>query len=131
MSFSTDLFAFLTADETLAGLIATRLYPDVMPATNAWPGCSMVYKGINGLKEQSNDGDSNLRRQSVQFDVYSRSREDIGTVMDRLSALLLPLKGSMGSTSVGAVFHVHDSSNFEPETRLFRGIVEFEFWHQT
>lgn len=131
MSFPTDLFSMVTGDATIAGLISTRMYPDLLPQADGLPGCSLVYKEVTATKEQSNDGDSHLRKATVQFDVYSTVREEIQPVLDALSALFLPFKGLMGETYVGAIFHVHDSKNYEPETRLFRGSVDFDFWHQT
>jgi hypothetical protein len=131
MSFASDLFSAVTGDATLAGLIGDRLFPDLLPQADGLASCSLVYKEVTAVKEQSNDGDSRLRKATVQFDVYSTVREEIQPVIDALCALFIPFKGMMGETPVGAIFHVHDSKNYEPETRLYRGSVDFDFWHQT
>jgi hypothetical protein len=131
MSFSSDLYAYVTADSTIASVIGTRLYPNLLPESSitAWPGASMVYKTVNASREQTHAGDSNLITKSVQFSIFSKTRADLSTVVDALCALFIPLKGAMGSSNVGAAFHVHDSDSFETETRLFHGVVEFEIWH--
>lgn len=131
MSFATDLFSFVTASAPVKAYIGTRLYQRVLPAISPWPGCSAVCRVITGVKEQSHDGDSHLKRSTVQFDIYSRKENEPGAVLEALNALFLPFRGTVGSTPVGSVLHVHDSDSYETETRLFRTSVDFEFWHQT
>lgn len=132
MSFESDLFTLVTSDATCSGIIGTRLYPNVLQqsAGASWPGCSCVYKTITGTYEQTHDSLPTLRRLRVQFDAYSRDAADVEAMVDALGALLMPLKSDMGSTHVRAVLHVNESGSYEQETRLSRGIVEFEFWYQ-
>lgn len=133
MSFSSDLFSFVTSAPTISAIIGNRLYPNILPQNSitAWPGPSATYNNVVATRTQSHDGDSNLRVESVQFSVFSKRKSDLESFTDALAALLIPLKGAMGSTQVKAVFHVQDSSSYETETRLFHGIVEFEIWHQS
>lgn len=129
MSLESDLRAYVIADATVAGLIGARMHPNVLPENGVFP--ATVYKRVMGITEQSHDGSSQLKHPHYQFDLYTRTKADIDTMLTALERLFLGYSGTMGATKVGAIHHVNDFDGYEPETRLYRGTAVFEIWHQT
>ena len=134
MSLDSALYDHLTADSTIAGLLATRLYPDAAPQDVARPYITYMVIATEGHSHMG--GGSAIARAEVQLDVWSNSALERRSICDALFDRLHGFRGAMGTEQL-AVRRVHfdgpSNSHERPtdgaEIGTYRGRCDVTIWH--
>lgn len=71
MTIDEQIYAFLTADPDVAALVATRVYPVLIPQEAALP--AVAYRRVDTPRTYSHDGYSGLARPRFQLDCVGES----------------------------------------------------------
>ncbi len=128
MSFYSALFTYLQTQAGLTNLVGIRMYPVRLPQKPTLP--ALVIEKIAKPRVYSQSGDSNLANPTYQFDCWAKTHEDAVALQAELDLALSGFKGTMETTEVGAAFILNVIDDFEPDTALYRQIVDVEFWHK-
>ena len=127
MSFYKALYTYLQTQADLTALVSTRMYPVRLPQKPTLP--ALVITKIAKPREYSHSGDSNLANPTYQFDCWAKTHQDAVALQAKLDLALTAFKGTMGDTDVGGTFITNVIDDEEPDTALYRQIVDVEFWH--
>lgn len=128
MSFYQDLYTYMQTQAGLTALVSTRMYPLKLPQNATVP--ALTYQKIARPREYSHSGDSNLANPTYQFDCWAKTHEAAVTVAVQVEAAFTGFSGTMGSETVYAAFISNVIDDIEPDTALYRQIVDVEFWHK-
>jgi hypothetical protein len=108
----------LTTDPRTADLVGQRVRPRRPTDGEDFP--SIAYSKISDPHDYTQDGDSGLRAPRVQFSCWARDPDTADLVAD---ALVDVLSGrSFGEVTF--TFVIDDRDDYEPETGLYRRIVD-------
>lgn len=111
-------YAELTTDPRTTGLIGDRVLPKKLDEDGEFP--QVVYHRISAPRQYSQAGDTGLVTARYQFDVWARDPDAADAAAD---ALIDVLSGrSFGGITF--TFIVNDRDDYEPETGLYRRIVD-------
>jgi Protein of unknown function (DUF3168) len=130
------IVALLKADSALAGLIAGRIYPVVLPPeTTAYP--CLTYQVITSSSDITIDR-TKASHKIIQFDAFSgpTPASSSGSYLDCksvLSAVGAVLDGYHGLLTDGTRVLFAQSTieidNFENDSRVYRCLCEYEFFY--
>lgn len=98
MILEEALYAYLTADDTVEGLIGTRLYPEMLPEGVQLP--AMAYQRISRDGIIAHDGPTGLASVRIQLTMQAASYLTLRTLADRVRVLLDGERQTMGSPGV-------------------------------
>lgn len=98
MILEEALYAYLTADDTVEGLIGTRLYPEMLPEGVQLP--AMAYQRISRDGIMAHDGPTGLASVRVQLTMQAASYLTLRTLADRVRVLFDGTRQTMGSPGV-------------------------------
>jgi hypothetical protein len=121
MSYQADIYAALAANATLAGLVATRIFPDVADGTAVAP--YIVYQVVSTAGETPHDGDRNLEFPLIQFSCWAQSKSSAIALASAVNTVL-DGKTLAGSSNVSLQFS-NQFGTYESETKLFGEILEY------
>lgn len=111
-----DLVSHLKSDSNVTDLIGSRLYPEVAPQNVAKP--YLTYKVVNNAELQSlNHREPYGERALIQIDCWADSFSSAVTTR-------AVVQDSMHSFDKKA-YNLYTMSDYEPETKLFRQIIQF------
>lgn len=123
LNLQDGLFDLITTEATIAAIIATRMYPIVLPTDCPMP--ALRYSFAGGMSEPTFDT-SGLQRVRVQFDCFGANQDD---AMQLRWALIRFLNGYSGELIDGTVLQlaqlIQQVDFFEQGPRQFRCMVEF------
>jgi hypothetical protein len=124
MSLESDLYAELSGDAGLTTLVGESIYPSHVSEGTATPFVvysTVFHEGIYHL-----DGDTDLTRARMQVDCYAEDP-------DTASSIALAVIAAIPET--GRPIHRSAHSNrdlgLDPDTRLFRRMLEFSIFHRS
>ena len=89
----SGLFAMLVADPTVAGSIATRLYPMILPDDVTLPAAT--YQRISTVTDQTLTSIVSLTTVRMQFDTWASSYTVAKQIADALNSVLEGFYGSL------------------------------------
>ncbi|MEW6223194.1 MAG: DUF3168 domain-containing protein [Chloroflexota bacterium] len=118
------LFAYLSG-RTAAG---DRIYPRRMPREPVFP--LVLYRRIDTARGLSHTGPDGLASPRIQLDVWAEDPDQADAVADELRVLLNGYRGAMGDVPVGLSRVVADLDDDEPNTGLYRRILDAEITHR-
>lgn len=99
----------------LSPVVDGRVYPQIVPLDNeSWPAISFNTISVNSNNTACGESDEDLR---VQVDIYSR---DPMEVLRLRAAVFVAIKDAIPGSS-----RITDFDAYEPETKMFRRILEF------
>ena len=129
MSFYQDLFTYMQTQSGLTNLVDVRMYPLKLPQAAIVP--ALTYQKIARPRVYSHSGDSHLANPTYQFSCWAKTFEASVALAVQVEAAFTGFSGTMGSETVyaGFISNVIDD-DIEPETALYRQIVDVEFWHK-
>ena len=116
----SKVMAALKADTSVAALVSTRIYPDLLP-----PGCTMPAVTITtmpGDRIFSAAGATELERARIQVDIYDEEKHVVWQVR---KAIQNAMNAATTFSATGGTPRV----GFMPETELYREILEFDVWN--
>lgn len=122
------LYTYLIAHAGLSALVGDRVYPLVAPQDATYP--LVVYQRISGIRIHSHSGPSGLASPRFQFSAWGESFSDAKNVAEQVRLALDGYAGTMGSLAVGACLIATELDQYEPDTGLYRTILDFFIWHE-
>lgn len=126
MMLEEALYAYLVNQTALTALVATRLYPEVIPQNSVLP--AIAYRRVSTLPITSRDGGGELRQVRMQFDVLAPDSKAVWQVTTVLEGALIGFKQTQGPR-VDVVFLDNRSDLYESETRNYRVSVDALVWY--
>ena len=122
MSFETDFYAAISVS-AVASLVGGRISPSHQSEGSVPP--YVVYTPIFNETRYDLDGPLNARKVRVQVDCYA---EDPDSVMAIAAAVVaaVPVTG----WPLHRTAHTEQDLGLEPDTRLFRRMLEFSIFHR-
>ncbi len=134
MTIETALFSELSTTAEVIAVVGTRIYPQVAPATVAYP--FIVYSVISSLPEHHAGGASDLTNVSLQIDVWAETVGELLTIVEVIRNDLDGFKGDMGTENldIRSCFLETRRTFEEPDPRgrkapVFRSDMDFSIWH--
>lgn len=121
MSYQSNIYSALTGNGTIAGLVSTRIFPDVADGSAAAP--FVVYQTITTGGETTHDGVRNIEFPLIQFSCWAISKANAIALASAVNAVL---DGNTiaGSSTVSFQFS-NQLGSYDPETKLFGEILEY------
>jgi hypothetical protein len=116
VNFDQALYSALRA---YAGLESIPIRPDVAAQGDAAP--YVVYTLIYNAPNWTLTGPSTLDNAHYQFDVYAADRQTAISIADLVTAAI-----TQSPVLTGVPLNV--TSGYEPETKLYRRMLEFSVW---
>jgi len=135
MSLEKGLRAILIADETVNGLVASRIYPQRRPTGSSLPAITYqtVFQEITeALAEQAG-----LRRSRVSFECTDDTYGDTKTLRNAVTAALIDYNGTISGEIIDSIrleAAVDIDEDLEPASGsvgVFRTILDFIVFHQS
>jgi hypothetical protein len=121
MSYQSDTYTALTGNATIAGIVATRIFPEVADGSAAAP--YIVYQTITTSGETTHDGVRNIEFPLIQFSCWATSK---GGAIALASAVNTVLDGNTISGSSNVSFQFSNQIGiYDPDTKLFGEILEY------
>ncbi len=118
MAIEEELVDLLTGDAGIAGVVAARVYPVVLPQNPALP--AIVYQEVRGLARAAADGDTGQRESRFLLSWWAMSFSAIKVGKGLMLGLLSGYSG--GNILRIEVDGIRD--DYDPETGRFRQLVE-------
>lgn len=122
------LFTFLTSLPSIAALVGDRVYPRRLPQTADFP--VIVYRRISTAGDLAHTGPSGILTPRIQLDVWAEDPDTADAVAEVLRRELDGYRGQMGDVPVGMVRIVNDVDDDQPNTGLFRRVLDAEIQHE-
>lgn len=111
------VYAILTGDATVSGLVSTRVYPVRAPQDVSYP--YVVYTPTNTTPTDTKDGVSPLDVIGVQVDVYDDNYDDMVTLAGAIRNALDRYSGTAGGQAVQRIRLVSEVSDQVPDLQIF------------
>ena len=129
----TAIFARLTGDTTISGLLAKRVYPHVAPKAATRP--YITYFVVGADHQHHLTAAAGLVAHRVQIDMWADTAAEAETLSEAVREALQGLYGTLvtGFTSRG-ISLASEFDNYEPpsdadETGIYRITHDYEIWH--
>lgn len=103
----------------LANLVGGRCYPLFVPESEKSPPPYIVYNIISNIPDNVLDGITGHEWVWMQIDVYTINYDD--TIS--LSAQVVKALNTIQPSIYGGTTYLYDD-----EAKLYRGLIEYEFW---
>lgn len=114
----SDLRAFLMADDTISGLVGSRVYPNKLPENVAYP--AIRYEQVSGVREYHLRGPSGRARPRISINAWATKYEDARGLADAIRRRLNGYAGTLGETEVGSIKLESEIDFFEDEVKVHR-----------
>lgn len=102
MMLEEALYDYITSDNTVAGIIGTRLYPAVLPEGVDMP--AMAYQRISRDGIMAHDGPTGLAQVRIQLTMQAQSYLTLRTLADAMRVLLDGIRQEIGGED-GVMVH--------------------------
>lgn len=115
------IYTIFSQDATIAGLVSTRIYPDIATQTAAYP---FIVYGVEGTEpSDTKDGVSRLDVVTVSVMVYAKSYSTAGEIASACRSAFDRYSGSAAGENIQSVRFVNQMSHqMELDKHIF--IVE-------
>jgi hypothetical protein len=125
MSSSGDLlYAALSGDATVTGLVGTRIYPNKIPqGPRAMTFTAIVYQVVSDLPQNALTGDASnrLRNARVQVDCYAKKYDTAQAIADAVDTVVTKDTTLNGWREISRDF-------YEDEAELHRVSMDVLLW---
>lgn len=122
-----DFVAFVLADPTVAGLIASRMHPGPLPQGEEMP--AVTYGEASNVRLRSLSGPSGKARPRIEVNSWDKTYGGVKALAAAIRIRLDGFKGDMGATRVDGLFIDGERDTYERDTRYHRVIQEFVLSH--
>jgi len=127
MSVEAAINAILLADPGVAAVVASRIYPVVMPEDPTLP--AITYQRIDGPRETSLDLDSSLAHPRIQVSAWGNAYADVKNAADAVREALNGFSGTIAGFTIQGIVIESDNDLYDPQTRTYHVATDFEVWH--
>ena len=132
-NFAEGLVAFLEANVAAVG---NRVYPMVLPLGVIMP--AITYSIVSVMRYRTLSGFSNLIRPRLQLSIWGESYQQAYELEEVVLALLegnpaiqWADPGGVNETKVQSCFSDNELDGYEPQSGLYRMIVDFILMHES
>lgn len=122
------LRTFMLADATIAGLVGTRVYPNILPQSPTVPAIS--YQFISGTDDVTTDGPSGLANPTIQIDCWATTYAAMDGLFQAVRKRINGYSGLAGTIAVHGVFLVRKRDLYDNDTKLHRRTADWSIWHE-
>lgn len=122
MSFEADLKAHLQGASAISDIVGDRIFPLIVAQGESRPAVSYQVISIDQVSSLAGRADT-LRNIRVQIDLWSASH----STLLQLDAAVRARMDTAAST-FRAVLAVGGLDDYEPQTKLYRRVLEFSCW---
>ncbi len=125
------IYARLTGDATLTGLLNGGIYPYTPKVTPSRPYIS--YQLINqSVRPHAMNKDPDLVVDRYQVDIWADTYSNMIAVADEVQRLLSRFRGTVGGVTINATYQDDRRDLYESETELFRRSTDYTFaWYES
>ena len=123
-----QIFSILTADSGLSAIVDSRIYPMSIPQEGRTP--CIVYQKITGPRLYDHGGESGLAYPRFQFSCWANSYSGAKALADALRSAFSAYSDRSATVPVHVAFIEAELDDYEPETKLYRRIMDFRVWHE-
>jgi len=127
VTVETDIRTRIVADGTISGLVATRVYPLVLPQKPTYP--AIRYGRISGPRSQLLDGPSEWGFARVEYDSWATSYTGAQTLAAAVRSSLNGFIGTLSGRSV-VIRLENERDDFEEADELYRVIQDYIVLHE-
>ena len=133
MSVEAGVVALLKADETVAALVAARIYPIYIPETGSLP--CVVYQVTGKEDIYSSGGMSTLVNSKMQLTCFASTYLGVVALCDAVRDAMGAYSGTVGGCVIRVVFLTDqgDIPEIEPDSdvlRRFARRMNFDIWNE-
>jgi hypothetical protein len=118
------IYTAVTGNAGIAALVSTRVYPMMLPQEPTLP--AITYQRISTPRVTAHDGGTGLEYPRFQFDVYAATYAGARALAKLLVALFNAKKSAVTTGTV--TFVESDRDNYDPDTGVFRRMVDVVLW---
>lgn len=119
MSAETEIYAALSGFSGLTSLVSTRIYPDVLPESTAYPAVVFSRERtvpVFGLGNHYFGADVGM-----QIASWGRTRSEADAAADAVA----------GALAASGNLYQGRTSGYDPETDLYAAVIELEIFETT
>lgn len=132
-TIESALYAILAADVTVAGLVGTRIFPNVVPQDQSLPAIS--YQRIATSRVWSLEGPSGLAQPTFQVNCLAATYDALRTLSAAVRAALDGYSGTASSVAVSVIRLIDegDLPEVSPANladRVFGRRMDFQMYHE-
>ena len=117
------LRTILINDANVSSLVATRVYPQVLPESPTLP--AITYQTVLGGEISANDGGLGLHRIRVQIDVLDDSFTDLKTLVNHVKEALVAYKGTSATVTLVIPMVLSEVDLYDYELDLRKVVLDF------
>lgn len=114
----------LTKHAAVSALVVDRVYADVLPQKPKMP--ALVYSFVGGEDDYALDGPTGATVRRVQLDAWAETRAGADALHRAAMGALSGHTGGAEGLVVDGIFRLSTASDYEPETKLYRQIDDYE-----
>lgn len=124
MTLGEYLRLHLTQDSGVAALAAARVYTETMPQRPETP--AVTFSLISGDRDVALDGWHGVAAQRVEISSWATTRAAATSLGQAVLAAMAGHRGAAGGFEVQGVVLLMESWDYEPETKLYRVLQDYE-----
>jgi hypothetical protein len=128
MTISEALRAFLLAQPSIAALVGTRIYPQVLPQKPAYP--AITYAQVSGIRVRGLDGPTGRARPRIAVNSWGASHREMDAVASAVRAALDGYAGPMGDLVVDSAVLDNEIEFFEEDAGVHRKLQDYIISHE-
>lgn len=121
-----ELTTALLADAGISGIVATRVYPGILPQNPTYP--ALTYTLVSGPRKGTFTG-AGIKYPRYQFDAFARSYGGALALAAALKAFMPATKTTWGSTAIDCA-QLEDERDlpWDDDADVFRRMVDYRIW---
>ena len=131
MSVESQIVSRLAAVSGVTALIASRVYPVIIPQNATLP--AVCYQRVSTNRPSCFGNDAGIVQARFQIDCLSESEPGAATGARAVAAAVISAlqrwSTNSGSPTVHDIFIDNQSEDYEPETKIHRVIIDIIVWY--
>lgn len=128
MSIEDAIFDRLDNHSGLSGMVASRIYPDQAPQNPTVP--YVTYRRISTGRVSLLATDTDISMPRFQMSAWSDDRDQAVAVAAQIRDAFQRYSGTNASIVILDSYLENEIDLYEPDTKLYQVIVDFEIWHR-
>jgi hypothetical protein len=125
----TSLFTRLSGFGGLSALVATRIYPMLLPQEPQYP--AVTYAFVSGVPVAAMGADTGVTRKRLRVTAWSKTYAEMTSVADQVRLCLERWRGTVGGVVIQDTYVDNDSLDlFDDISRVYYRPLDFILVHQ-
>lgn len=123
------VYARLQAVSGVTALVATRVYPSLLPQKPVYP--CLRYQEVDGQRESAMGSDLGQVSATLQVDAYAATYAGSRALAEQVRLALQRFRGTVASVEIEDVFVSSGPNDFyEDQVKAYRTQMDFLIWHR-